>query len=147
MPAMKHPNDKTARRSRVWKIQTKKTIKPSKISCTKIRQRYRNRVYLSTRKEKVVTHTSIPIYEKIPWYMKDNKPVIEKMKDDVKLQTSMKKMKSLNRKLLTQLLSPRKLRSKTKLKSPVDVKTEVGVKRRKKGTRFEIPKNKPRKEK
>ena len=42
--------------------------------------------------------------------MKDNEPVVENMKDDVKLQTSMKKMKSLNRKLLMQLLSPRKLR-------------------------------------
>ena len=75
--------------------------------------------------------------KKIPWYMKDNKPVVENTKDDVKLQTSMKKMKSLNKKLLTQVLSPRKLRSKTELKSPV--KTEVGVKRGKKAQDLKYP--------
>ena len=70
--------------------------------------------------------------------MKDNEPIIENMKDDIKLQTSMKKMKSLNRKLLTQLLSPR-IRSKIELKSPVDIKTEVGVKRGKKAQDLKYP--------
>ena len=51
----------------------------------------------------------------------------------------MKKNKKPNKKLLTQLLSPRKLRSNTELKSPVDVKTEVGVKREKKAQDLKYP--------
>ena len=32
--------------------------------------------------------------KKIPWYMKDNEPVAENTKDNVKLQTSMKKQRT-----------------------------------------------------
>ena len=141
----RHPNDKTVRQSLVWKIQTKKLWNPVRFLAQKYIDIIARESTLAPEKRRLLHTHLYQFMKKYPGYMKDNKPIIENTKDNIKMQTSMKKTKSLNRKLLTQLLSPRKLRSKTELKSPV--KTEVGAKRGRKGTRSEIPKEKPRKEK
>ena len=103
-----HPDrfkDKTVRRSRVWKIQTKKLLNPVRFLAQKYVDNITRESTLAPEKRRLLHTHLYQFTKKIPWYMKDNKPIVENTKDDVKLQTSMKKTKSLNKKLLTQLLN------------------------------------------